>query len=79
MAADRTNQTINLKDAYILPESAECLESLTYKGDAAVSKVIDGDTRKVLNKFPITPEDEIRDVFDDMARDIALMGPDPWW
>jgi hypothetical protein len=33
---------------------------------------------EVLNKFPITPEDEIRDVFDDMAWNITLIEPDPF-
>ena len=33
---------------YVLPQSAECLESLTYIGDAAVSQVIDGDTIEII-------------------------------
>lgn len=31
---------------------------------------------EVLNKFPITPEDELQDALDDMARDIALIEQD---
>ena len=38
---------------------------------------------EVLNKFSITPMDELQDELDDMARDIALLEPDPlgcgWW
>lgn len=48
MITDRTNQTITTKDAYTLSESVERLESLTYKGYAAVSKVIDGDTIEMI-------------------------------
>ena len=32
---------------------------------------------EALNKKSITPEDEPQDVLDDMARDIASIGPDP--
>ena len=32
---------------------------------------------KVLNNKPITPEDELADALEDMARDIALIEPDP--
>jgi len=38
---------------------------------------------EVLNHKPITPEDELSDAQEDMARDIALIEPDPvdwgWW
>jgi len=34
---------------------------------------------EVLNKFSSTPEDELQDALDDMARDIALIEPDTWW
>jgi hypothetical protein len=73
MTKDKTNQTVTMKDVCTLPESAECLESLTNKGDAAVSKVIDGDTSEVLNKYSINPEGELQDALDHMARDIALI------
>jgi hypothetical protein len=37
----------------------------------------------VLNNKPISPEDELADALEDMARDIALIEPDPqdwgWW
>jgi hypothetical protein len=37
----------------------------------------------VLNNKPISPEDELADALDDMARDIALIEPNPadwgWW
>lgn len=32
---------------------------------------------EVLNNKPITPEGELADVLEDMARDIALIEPDP--
>ena len=32
---------------------------------------------EVLNKNPITPEDELADALEEMARDIALIEPDP--
>ena len=32
---------------------------------------------EALNKKPITPEDELQDALEDMARDIALIEPDP--
>jgi hypothetical protein len=36
-----------------------------------------------VNKKPITPEDELQDALGDMARDIALIEPNPvdwgWW
>ena len=32
---------------------------------------------EVLNHKPITPEDELSDAQEDMARDIALIEPDP--
>ncbi len=38
---------------------------------------------EALNKKSITPEDEIADMLDEMARDIALIEPNPadwgWW
>jgi hypothetical protein len=38
---------------------------------------------EVVNKKPITPEDELKDALDEMARDIALIEPDlqdwGWW
>jgi hypothetical protein len=38
---------------------------------------------EALNKKSITPEDELADVLDEMARDIALIEPNPadwgWW
>ncbi|MCJ7695283.1 MAG: hypothetical protein MUO40_07625 [Anaerolineaceae bacterium] len=46
----------------------------------------DSQARKVieaLNKKSITPEDELQDALEDIARDIALIEPDPqdwgWW
>jgi hypothetical protein len=37
----------------------------------------------VLNNKPISPEDELADALEDMARDIALIEPNPqdwgWW
>jgi hypothetical protein len=33
--------------------------------------------KDALNRKPITPEDELQDVLDEMARDIALIEPDP--
>jgi hypothetical protein len=32
-------------------------------------------TNDLLNKKPITPEDELQDALDEMARDIALIEP----
>jgi hypothetical protein len=32
---------------------------------------------KALNKKPITPEQELQDALDEMARDIALIEPNP--
>jgi hypothetical protein len=32
---------------------------------------------EALNRKSITPEDELQDAFEDMARDIALIEPDP--
>jgi hypothetical protein len=32
---------------------------------------------EMLNKFPITFEDELQDALDDMTWDIALIEPDP--
>jgi len=46
---------------------------LIYKGDAAVSTVIDGDTCEVVNTFSTTPADEHQDEFDDIERGIALI------
>ena len=38
---------------------------------------------EVLNHKPITPEDKLSDAQEDMARDIAIIEPDPedwgWW
>ena len=38
---------------------------------------------KALNRKSITPEQELQDAIDEMARDIALIEPDPqdwgWW
>ena len=38
---------------------------------------------EVLNNKPLSPEDEPADALDEMARDIALIEPDPqdwgWW
>jgi len=38
---------------------------------------------EVLNHKPITPEDELSDAQEDMARDIAIIEPNPedwgWW
>jgi hypothetical protein len=38
---------------------------------------------KALNRKSITPEQELQDALDEMARDIALIEPDPqdwgWW
>ena len=38
---------------------------------------------EVLNNKPLSPEDELQDALEDMARDIALIEPDPvdwgWW
>jgi hypothetical protein len=43
--------------------------------------IISGDMAKkvneALNKKSITPEDELADALEDMARDIALIEPDP--
>ena len=33
---------------------------------------------EVLNKKPISPEDELADALEDMARDIALIEPNPY-
>ena len=37
----------------------------------------------LVNKKPITPQNKLRDVLDEMAPDIALIEPDPvdwgWW
>lgn len=39
--------------------------------------------RESLNRKPVTPEDELQIAIDEMARDIALIEPDPtdwaWW
>jgi hypothetical protein len=32
---------------------------------------------EVVNKIPTTPEDELADALDEMARDIALIEPNP--
>jgi hypothetical protein len=46
---------------------------LIYKGDAAVSTVIDGDTCEVMNNYSITPADEHQDELDDIERGITLV------
>ncbi len=49
----------------------------------ALPDVLARKVSEALNKKSITPEDELADVLDEMARDIALIEPNPadwgWW
>jgi hypothetical protein len=60
-----------MEDNTIIPDSWAMPDDLS-------KKII-----QVLKNKPLTPEDELADALDEMARDIALIEPDPkdwgWW